>query len=857
MNFDRKSSNCDDKAQISRDPIMELARLFSEKPENIASNDRCKINYSEPAKFLPLKKDNGACNTAGSAGEENFSNNILENEEDSLRGKYCRKDDGNKALPFSKDRGLISSDIFNIGDNDLTALKDNSDEELCSVEDDWCAGSCPYEGGYKVTQFYSERDEVQQWMHAESKQSHSDIKNQALSDISYSSGAMEKPTNTHLVNETFIADQTTHPHYEKDEAIVSEPAVNVSNEYAMHAESLSQNVNQLDQMRADTSASSLHVQRPANATFDDASYIRDMSKHFFLSAEEYETTSDGIKDHMTQEPTREGSFHFSYKSEQGQQLRYNSSVGPESGHRYGYTVQYGAKKSYKTIHNSCEQKNGIEECSSCTIADEKSCRDDIYSETKEFEIPYQDTVETLPDFDTALDETRVEKTEVFDLPLIYHEDEAVELRGRNPFDQEFADIFPGGDRLKDQVVSDAEFRNLEKESSQKAQGFFPQKCSGDDCEENINPVYDWALSSSLRDLKKSNVEKVISKNRHRWLYNGIIVTMLFALGTGTYIFFFSKNAEDALPVIIHAEQEELKVKAQNVSQMLANRNEQAVYNLVEGDIPKKSRQESLIDETETPLDISEINKRLPLATKDVLDQSLVEIPGKTTANVQNPPVSIMSQKIFDPERKNSVISKLNQEGKLLRSKQFLDDEGVSITGTTGRASININDIALSQNAMLAAQKHLLPTITNDMAKNSMAKEEGDQKKSSYAVNDSAQKLFPLLSIPDKPEVFTHIDDNAAKQVFVPHSHEETDVTADDFYIQISSHASKGAAQQSAHEAKQHFGSVISNNNILIVPADIPGRGTYYRVRIPVGDRDAALNMCEHYKQAGGNCFVGH
>jgi hypothetical protein len=38
-------------------------------------------------------------------------------------------------------------------------------------------------------------------------------------------------------------------------------------------------------------------------------------------------------------------------------------------------------------------------------------------------------------------------------------------------------------------------------------------------------------------------------------------------------------------------------------------------------------------------------------------------------------------------------------------------------------------------------------------------------------------------------------------------------------------------------------------------ADIAGKGTFYRVRIPVGSKDEAAALCEQYRAAGGSCLI--
>ncbi|MCB8836673.1 SPOR domain-containing protein [Aurantimonas sp. VKM B-3413] len=78
-----------------------------------------------------------------------------------------------------------------------------------------------------------------------------------------------------------------------------------------------------------------------------------------------------------------------------------------------------------------------------------------------------------------------------------------------------------------------------------------------------------------------------------------------------------------------------------------------------------------------------------------------------------------------------------------------------------------------------------------------------------------------------------------------------------YYVQISSQPSEPLAQQSSQRLGQRFSSVIDGRQMVIQPADIPGKGTYYRVRIAAASKDEASRLCDHLKSAGGSCFVSH
>ncbi len=78
--------------------------------------------------------------------------------------------------------------------------------------------------------------------------------------------------------------------------------------------------------------------------------------------------------------------------------------------------------------------------------------------------------------------------------------------------------------------------------------------------------------------------------------------------------------------------------------------------------------------------------------------------------------------------------------------------------------------------------------------------------------------------------------------------------AGSYGIQIASLPSEAEAQRSYRSLSSKFG-LLSGKPYEIRQADIPGKGTYYRVRIVAGTKDAAVALCEQYRSAGGTCLV--
>jgi hypothetical protein len=76
-----------------------------------------------------------------------------------------------------------------------------------------------------------------------------------------------------------------------------------------------------------------------------------------------------------------------------------------------------------------------------------------------------------------------------------------------------------------------------------------------------------------------------------------------------------------------------------------------------------------------------------------------------------------------------------------------------------------------------------------------------------------------------------------------------------YVVQIASAPSPDQAQSTYATLNRKFGKIIGGRDMNIVKADIPGKGTFYRVRIAAGSKKEAAALCQKYKSAGGQCLV--
>ncbi|MBB1247965.1 SPOR domain-containing protein [Rhizobium sp. G21] len=95
--------------------------------------------------------------------------------------------------------------------------------------------------------------------------------------------------------------------------------------------------------------------------------------------------------------------------------------------------------------------------------------------------------------------------------------------------------------------------------------------------------------------------------------------------------------------------------------------------------------------------------------------------------------------------------------------------------------------------------------------------------------------------------------NAEPQTQAPVA--QTPTPAGSYVIQIASLPSQADAESSYKRLSTKFAGVIGGRGVDIKRAAIANKGTYYRVRIPVGSKQDAQELCARYKAAGGSCLV--
>jgi hypothetical protein len=76
-----------------------------------------------------------------------------------------------------------------------------------------------------------------------------------------------------------------------------------------------------------------------------------------------------------------------------------------------------------------------------------------------------------------------------------------------------------------------------------------------------------------------------------------------------------------------------------------------------------------------------------------------------------------------------------------------------------------------------------------------------------------------------------------------------------FLVQVSSQRSEETALTTFRELQRRYPGILGDRAPDIQRADLGDRGVYFRVRVGYPTRDAAIDMCENLKAAGGDCIL--
>ncbi|MGI0527952.1 SPOR domain-containing protein [Rhizobium giardinii] len=355
-------------------------------------------------------------------------------------------------------------------------------------------------------------------------------------------------------------------------------------------------------------------------------------------------------------------------------------------------------------------------------------------------------------------------------------------------------------------------------------------------------------------------------------------------GVGVYAFMGGNGSmlSGGEPKIILADKSPVKVVPVEKGGKTVPNQDKAVYDRVAGAQDSTPEQGTLVSSTEEPVDVVQRTltpENLPL------EGAGDELPGVTPADedgderllpdgqaAENAATEEESSPAVSPRKVRTMIVK--PDGTLVARDEPVAQPETKVAGNETPASKDDPQVNMVKTTTVSPQVE-----TGSTPKAVPAADQAAAPEQKSALADAAaatvEETAPVRTIKTTPVAETNpvpqtrpVEEQAkvvdtfktepaekAQPAAEAKPVETASVAPGTYVIQIASLPSEAEAQKSYKTLSGKFGSVIGGKGVDIKKAEIAGKGTYFRVRIPAGSKAEANSLCTRYKSAGGSCLV--
>ncbi|MEI2300272.1 SPOR domain-containing protein [Ensifer sp. MJa1] len=335
------------------------------------------------------------------------------------------------------------------------------------------------------------------------------------------------------------------------------------------------------------------------------------------------------------------------------------------------------------------------------------------------------------------------------------------------------------------------------------------------------------------------------------------------------------------PKIILADKGPVKVVPEEKGGKTVPNQDKAVYDRVAGAQAGAPQQEALVSSTEEPMDVVQKTltpETLPLEGNDDTDGLQATVPADDEDGARLLPDGGNAETATQDEEKTPAVAPrkvrtmiVKPDGTLVAREEPVAAPATDVAGAqplpetpskevaavgaeagvdinaAGQATGNADQVALAAtgNATIdqVPVRNVTTTATADKAPTPQTRPAEQPAKVATATTEGTNLR------PAEEQAAPAADTQAAQQMAT------ASVPAGGYFIQVASLPSEAEAQKSYNSLSSKFGNVIGGRGVDIRKAEIAGKGTYYRVRIPAGSKEEANALCSKYKGAGGSCLV--
>ncbi|TNM65029.1 SPOR domain-containing protein [Aliirhizobium smilacinae] len=384
--------------------------------------------------------------------------------------------------------------------------------------------------------------------------------------------------------------------------------------------------------------------------------------------------------------------------------------------------------------------------------------------------------------------------------------------------------------------------------------------------------------AAAEDYEQNVDEEQARAPVRRWIAPLAAVGVLAICGAGAYAWFGSSAtglAGNGEPVVIAADSEPVKVAPANPGGKTVPNQDKAVYDRVAGAGSGAPKQQQLISSSEEPVDVVQktlMPDTLPLEGENDVQMTDVAdtedprlLPQDQQQAAEQQPVTVMPRKVktmivradgklveqeIEPAAAEKIAAApVRTDAPAQTAAAFPTSAPASAAPSTGLVPVSAPAGAASAVPVTAQA----PAAIEQLADTAPA-----ERAPVPATRPSAPPANVVASVSGQGNVRPAAAPAATSASPAAPAAQNTQVASlgnGGYVIQIASLPSEADAQRSYQSLSGKFGSVIGGRGVDIKSAEIAGKGTFYRVRIPAGSKDQAVELCEKYRAAGGSCLV--
>ena len=372
--------------------------------------------------------------------------------------------------------------------------------------------------------------------------------------------------------------------------------------------------------------------------------------------------------------------------------------------------------------------------------------------------------------------------------------------------------------------------------------------------------------------------------RSSYFVPGVAAAVVLVAVAGAVAYKWTGNSGGE-PVVIMADKTPIKVQPETTSTAVVPNQDKAVYDKEATIAPEAPKQDQLVTTREDPVDLAadededmpatdKVEERVDPASEDVATS---EPPAQRNGAIAPRKVQTM---VVKPD--GTMVAAIPQEGEALsagpaaapaeRPEPALAPVASNAPAPAPAADANMsaqpdesaddaigslvqgNEPPAPGQAGAPAPVAAKPAPTAPAAGKLPAKPVETKKITQETVASASPKNIPVVESRPSEQPLDIVDrvppKNAAGQQVA-----STAPAAGSYMIQIASQPNVEGAQKTYASLSQKYASVIGGRGVDIKQAEIAGKGTFFRVRIPAGSKSDAVALCTKYKSAGGSCFV--